>query len=842
MGSAVTDESGSFQIAFDESYFQELFHDRRPDLFFRVFRGEELIKSTEDAVLWNISAENLQVVIDIEVTDMTSDRIEFTVNVNFQEVTSEQQPPPTSVYGFDAKGQFLASASVENNQAILSLPANTTGQVVRFMVGPEEKKLGTDIEDRPPKMAQLKRLKAYEKRLRVNPALPRLEVSILQPIWVCWHLCLCIVRGRLVKRIPFPDGTVREFPVCNARVTICEVDPIYIILQRLPDHLILRLRDELLHPIPIPIPVPPWQATELELEPFSPQLQPFSEVQTLSTRADLIGEESPAVRGEQIADAARQSRVQALTGMTSLPRLRQELVNLSDLIRPYICVLPWLRPFWYRVDCLRTVNVDENGEFGTFIAYYCHGDKPDLYFKAEQLQGGIWQTIYKPPIPCHVYWNYACGSEVVLNVTDPSAMVCVPEEPVDPPTGVTAWILPFAVGGTKILGTPSTSPPSGLMGWVLPDGKTNYKDAIRPNWTFLDAPFGGSLGFRQNYSNNINGDDAGPAKSKDAIQYYRWCYRQVGASEWKQMDVPVFRHYVKQRTGELPSFPVYKLGPHTVGSQSNLFQFRPSKPPIAPGYQTSWPVDNGFGDIYSGFLNTLALSPDVKGAAGQYQIKLEVFDTEGKQVKPGSGFQFVVSQPHTIDARETQIGEVDATGGFIFNLHIDNNPCTATIDKPAIGTTTITDDCGFLRYPITPTPVTIAFHARHNNGFAKFLFRIIRGKDDVIAARSEVLYPFSGQEVTLTSPVVPLGCPYTGDGSGNFTKDFPRETLLCKAANNCCVNAAFAESLNVYAKATTGWGRRITAYDASDLRAFALAPQEVLIPVPSTKVLGLGQD
>ena len=50
VGSAVTDEQGKFRIEFDQSYFQELFLDRRPDLYFKVFSGDSLIKSTEDSV------------------------------------------------------------------------------------------------------------------------------------------------------------------------------------------------------------------------------------------------------------------------------------------------------------------------------------------------------------------------------------------------------------------------------------------------------------------------------------------------------------------------------------------------------------------------------------------------------------------------------------------------------------------------------------------------------------------------------------------------------------------------------------------------------------------------
>src|SRR6266403_1961013 len=63
VGSAVTDEQGSFQIEFDQSYFRELFLDRQPDLFFKVFRGGNCIHSTENSVLWNASASTTDVVI-----------------------------------------------------------------------------------------------------------------------------------------------------------------------------------------------------------------------------------------------------------------------------------------------------------------------------------------------------------------------------------------------------------------------------------------------------------------------------------------------------------------------------------------------------------------------------------------------------------------------------------------------------------------------------------------------------------------------------------------------------------------------------------------------------------
>lgn len=67
VGSATTDEQGDFQIEFTQSYFRELFLDRQPDLFFKVFRVEELIKSTENSVLWNVEARDTEVVIEVDL-------------------------------------------------------------------------------------------------------------------------------------------------------------------------------------------------------------------------------------------------------------------------------------------------------------------------------------------------------------------------------------------------------------------------------------------------------------------------------------------------------------------------------------------------------------------------------------------------------------------------------------------------------------------------------------------------------------------------------------------------------------------------------------------------------
>lgn len=74
IGSAITDAEGRFRIEFTGAYFRELFLDREPDLFFKVFSDDKLIKSTEDSVLWNVhdGATMIEIVVPWNSTPATS--------------------------------------------------------------------------------------------------------------------------------------------------------------------------------------------------------------------------------------------------------------------------------------------------------------------------------------------------------------------------------------------------------------------------------------------------------------------------------------------------------------------------------------------------------------------------------------------------------------------------------------------------------------------------------------------------------------------------------------------------------------------------------------------------
>jgi hypothetical protein len=107
VGSAITSEQGAFQIEFDESDFRDIFLERSPDLFFKLFHNDRLIGSSEDSVLWNLEARETEVSIQVEVETNT------TQNGNQQggnsmtrhgQLYQRDMVPPRSKYF--AKGKF----------------------------------------------------------------------------------------------------------------------------------------------------------------------------------------------------------------------------------------------------------------------------------------------------------------------------------------------------------------------------------------------------------------------------------------------------------------------------------------------------------------------------------------------------------------------------------------------------------------------------------------------------------------------------------------------------------------------------------------------------------------
>jgi hypothetical protein len=53
LGTSVSDHTGTFSISYDEALFKDAESDDLPDVFFRVFHGEEMVHSTEGKPLKN---------------------------------------------------------------------------------------------------------------------------------------------------------------------------------------------------------------------------------------------------------------------------------------------------------------------------------------------------------------------------------------------------------------------------------------------------------------------------------------------------------------------------------------------------------------------------------------------------------------------------------------------------------------------------------------------------------------------------------------------------------------------------------------------------------------------
>ncbi|MBD3293615.1 MAG: hypothetical protein GF393_11880 [Armatimonadia bacterium] len=406
--------------------------------------------------------------------------------------------------------------------------------------------------------------------------------------------------------------------------------------------------------------------------------------------------------------------------------------------------------------------------------------------------GGTRMYSAKVPIPLNTEPGVYCLAGVVdpgkrvLEWNEGNNIFCLQirvagpqEENVQVPPGTDRWVMPWGVGGTR-------------LDRIKASGLTDYG----PN---TDAPFGWRLGLRHGYDNEF------PLWTG---KYYRWLYRVKGSGDpWTELTEAVKAHYVKEQGGDT-TFPVYSLGPRGVAGM-NLYEFRPHNAPEEPGATTYWPTTDFFGDIYSGFFDTRTL-PD-----GLYEVKLEVYQTNGDMAVHGTHFNFIVptgTLPNgTVTTAPAPASSIQG-GGFVFDIRVSNTPCGASIDAPKVGQNTEAGQCGFLLYDpsVTETDnaakVTISYHATHPDNYARFRFRIVRGSTT----------PFNvADEITATTVT-----PFSGNGSGTFANAFTRSQLL---GPNCPVQAAFSLNLHTIAKHTNGWSR-LHRYDAHDVRAFALAP------------------
>ena len=681
-------------------------------------------------------------------------------------------------YFYNRNNKFIGSAQVQKGKVDLPFnPAKERHNRVFF---------GPPIEDdEEPQVITLKRISAFEAVLYPGDLVD--HVRIPGNIVDLWPLCFCLVTGRVIK-----DGR----PVCNAVVHICEVDRYNWILV-LPEFDILRLRDDLIRVLEEPrIKWPPRP------DPVPDFIQPGFEIDEIAVAPRAV---QPR-RLKRTADKHRRPATPAPNPVSLLPNevqlalnaqnattVRRALIDHFELLHPYLC----LTPIWWRYTCdeLGVVTTDASGRFSLIVPYNCFGDKPDIYVWVEFEIGGVLETVYRPPIACYTYWNYACGTDIVITITDPRVPTCDPEPDLG---GCVVSVM--SIGNAVSISEIQSGGP-------------------REGQTTANQPFGATLEPRVDFSRT--------ALIAKGITHYLWSYRRLTGPDgttpvvdtWHPMDRDVYRHYRVFQSGVL-SYPSFQLGPDPAGPKPNSFKIKPTAPP-APG--TEWVTLNQHVDLASGYFETRNLSgaPQTRAdgddtSAGLYELKFELFktgsanpiewETEGVDLKIADvAAPFPTGTVSTITAPNVnRIIVGGKTVAFRMVLRVDNNFCTAEVFD-ASGSAV---NCGIIQ-ATAATMVQVGFRARHPNNFATYDFEVERG------------------DGTQMTGVETSGVAGESNGDGyvqapafEYRNDYTATSLL---AGGCRGGAAFAQEIEVYAMAVNGY-TRLNGYDHEDLGAFALVP------------------
>lgn len=709
-----------------------------------------------------------------------------------------------AAYVFDSAGNLTDQAPVRSGKVTLKTSAKTLSHS-RLFIAPEPEDQQEEIR---PTIQHMERIGAFEPTLTAGGQLNEL-IRIPGRIIDLWPLCFCWVKGKVVKQ----DSGM---PVCNARVHICEVDKLIWWILKLPERDIFRLRDDLLKEIlkpripfpPRPQPDPPPFVTELDDVAFNPQPDPPSPF----LRTNLTNQLNEAAFTPQLESARALSFQQAQplkleTGLNSNSAhlIRETLTANIQLLIPYLCLWPW----WWRFRCdeIAVVETDNLGRFSTIISYACNGDKPDLYFWVEYEIDGVWETVYKPPIPCNTYWDYKCGTEVIIRVNDDRVPGC-DEEPDLPGCVVQVLSIGRKISMSEILGPGATVDEEGL------------------NVDSIQRPFGGKLEPRVWFSRTTLRDGKN-------IHYYKWSYRRLTEGDGTPLAVPgpwtpikrtVVRHYAKPASGGGVSHVPYPLGPVPVGAQTDLFEIKPAALP--PG-GIEWTVVDEREDLASAHFETHKLGTGANdcekafNSAGKYELKLELFKNTGALVDwTAEGIDMEITDvpaPFGTGTVTTQtasnyyriIGAGGHTMGFRMVLRVDNNCCEAAV-MPVSGTGLTVTPCGFIEFGPGAT-TQLHFKASHPNNFADFDFNLTRA----------VTTPVHNASVAgrVGSSPVP-----TDDATHNYTLTPPgdyRESFTVLELLGPCSRAAFAENLHVWARATDGYNR-MSHLDRHGVDGFAL--------------------
>ena len=750
-------------------------------------------------------------------------------------------------YAFTPDGKFLDQAILKKGQVELNLTVRDapTAQIF-FGPGLVKKIVG------PPTIDMMEKIKAYKPKWSFKSSATKYEISAIpESCHKSWSLVFCHIQGHVLKHFVNNGVTITK-PVFNARVHICEIDKIRFIIPRLPKDILLRLRDELIiaiekpHPGIPPIPDPPLIAfdpgfidpspihmaniahenktsmvtgnfSKLGQVSFNPQPEPPREPLIIN----LKNPPARAVSLPQVIPANLKKELKS----TSVDKVRLSLINNVNLIYPHLCYWPWFFPYFYQSIEMPAVYTNEQGLFEADCLYLQPGDHPDLYFWVEYRIGEVWTTVYRPPIPCHTYWDYPCGMDVTISITDPR-VTSIEEPPSMQELMVGVINIGYGISLHQI-------------NHNIPDTSPEYKE--KAGLTINGEPFGGSIEPEVWFGKKL---------IENGITHYKWSYRKimdvkgdvVTDDEWHAMDRLVIRHYAVSDPDHPHSisFKPALMGPDPAFPDKNLIKIQPQTPPEGDGWAPL--IDIRENSASSFFLSHLLKGGDPSIAAGKYELKLELFRSDGitnasnlvtfciPKVNAPVGMATDDTDPAGINNLITD-PVTNVVTGFSMVIHVDNNVCEGEIFETSVNLEKA-GNCGFIKYVSGANNALISFLAYHPNGFARFRFTTVKGSS---GNQTLACIPPDPNDPSAENPLVTILkindfkneiVGDTDETTGNFTKSIPVDDLLgeCKLVGRLGGKACFGENLAVYATATDGWSNLSYLNSYPTPKAFALEP------------------
>lgn len=485
--------------------------------------------------------------------------------------------------------------------------------------------------------------------------------------------------------------------------------------------------------------------------------------------------------------------------------------------------------FCWIYDCVE-VGVAETGADGRFdrrVWESCFNPNHNYYIWVEYLINGVWEAVYKPSYCAGAFWNYACGIDITITVTDPRVpLSCRPTvtgsfvEIVSVGThGFISQIQQPAANAVTLARSP-LSGNDGLVNLALGDG-AGYR------------PFGTVLPIYANFG------DAFP--STDAT-HYRMSYKKHvddGAVEtnWHPLSTTsLSRGYREEITVGLITTPVPKEFPLLDNDGVGYYKIPHEHAEDEPGLNSKCVWAN---DVFIiGNFNTLATDIPIENTF--YDIRVELYKKFSPTDYRLANVAKTVYQMPVLNVMNLEIGSKPCddnyltfvtkggitTPAFMMTIRIDNNPCTAHIENVTINNTPADDECGFLNYGDVNQAAQLQFKANHPNDFATYDLRVVRGNNhDMLGLESRgnvgdttgsPLNGYANSDIALPPP-----------HDRTFTKTTTVSHLVAGLSAVCDGKAAFAQRLHVWATATNGTNR-LSTYDAREqVAAFAIVPTTI---------------